>query len=90
MSIIAYIFVVLAIVTVANTDLVCPGYGFVRPQEPCVDKCSLESDHCPNGKKCCYTPLKPCGNRCLVPKDDTPKDGTCPLPKSHQDAPYWG
>ncbi|CAF1118281.1 unnamed protein product [Rotaria sp. Silwood1] len=89
MSLIAYIFVVLSIVTIANTELVCPGYGFIRPQQPCVDECSPENDHCDVGKKCCYTPLEPCGYHCLVGKDNVAKKGKCPLPSSKQNHQYW-
>ncbi|CAF4667377.1 unnamed protein product, partial [Rotaria sp. Silwood2] len=88
MPTIAYIFVVLSIVAFANTELVRPGYGFVRPQEPCVDKCSPQNDSCKGRKKCCYTPLKPCGYSCLIPKDNVAKNGTCPLPSSEQNHQY--
>ncbi|CAF1061764.1 unnamed protein product [Rotaria sordida] len=91
MSRIVYIFVVLSIIAIAiaNPESVCPGYGFVRPEEPCVDECKSESDTCDTGMKCCYTPLKPCGYRCLVGKDKIDKNGTCPPQDSDQDNFDW-
>ena len=84
MSTISCILISLAIFTIANAALVCPGYGFVRPQEPCVDQCSTDNDTCGTGKICCYTPLTPCGYRCLVGKNDVAKPGKCPSPSSEQ------
>ncbi|CAF1118300.1 unnamed protein product [Rotaria sp. Silwood1] len=89
MSTIAYIFVVFSTVIIANTELVCPGYGFVFPKPPCIAKCSPTKDHCRAGKKCCYTPLRPCGYRCLVGKDNVAKNGTCPPPSSNQTNSKW-
>ncbi|CAF0884714.1 unnamed protein product [Rotaria sordida] len=76
---------VLSIIAIANPELVCPGYGFVRPEEPYIDECKSESDTCDAGIKCCYTPLKPCGYHCLVGKDNVAKAGTCPPQDSDQD-----
>ncbi|CAF1199054.1 unnamed protein product [Adineta steineri] len=77
-------------VAIGNAKLICPGYGFIRPLEPCVDQCSLDKDTCGAGKLCCYTPQSPCGNRCLIGKDDAGKKGTCPSSQSEQKDPKWG
>lgn len=84
-----YFLILLAIIAITKAELVCPGFGFVRPQQPCVDECSTDNDTCPSGKKCCYTPLTPCGYRCLVGKENILKPGTCPLPESNQDESIW-
>ena len=89
MPTVAYLLTLLAIVTVAKSELVCPGFGFIRPEEPCVNDCSPDKDTCASGTKCCYTPLKPCGYRCLVAKENIPKRGTCPSPDSDQDDSIW-
>ncbi|UJR25114.1 hypothetical protein I4U23_006473 [Adineta vaga] len=84
-----YIYVLFALVTIANTELICPGFGFIRPQQPCIDQCSPDQDNCETGKKCCYTPEAPCGYRCLVSKNDVEKPGHCPSPQSEQTHQYW-
>ena len=89
MSTITYIFVLLAIVAITNSELVCPGFGYMRPQLPCVDQCSPDNDTCESGNKCCYTPETPCGYRCLVGKENIRKPGTCPPSQSGQTNPNW-
>jgi len=89
MSTITYIFILLAIIACADSKLTCPGYGFIRPQEPCVNQCSPGNDTCGSGKKCCYTPETSCGNRRLVGKDNVAKPGTCPPSQSDQSDPLW-
>lgn len=88
MSTVTYIIALLAIIAITDADLICPGYGFIRPQEPCVDECSADKD-CGSGKKCCYTPEAPCGYRCLVGKDNVAKPGECPSSQSEQTDPNW-
>jgi len=87
--IVAYFIALVAIITFANSSLVCPGFGFIRPQEPCVDQCSTENDTCPEGKKCCYTPSTPCGYRCLDAKLNVTRAGSCPSTESEQNYPLW-
>lgn len=78
----------LAIVTIANSELVCPGYGYIRPIQPCVNNCTVDGD-CSYGQKCCYTPVTPCGYRCLQAKENKPKSGTCPPSQSDQNIMDW-
>lgn len=89
MSSVTYFLVLLTIVVAVKAQLVCPGFGFVRPQEPCVDECSTANDTCSSGKKCCYTPLTPCGYRCLVGKVNVTKPGVCPSRESNQEESIW-
>ena len=89
MSTLTYIFAFLILVTVINSELVCPGFGFIRPQEPCVDQCSADNDTCGSGQKCCYTPQSPCGYRCVVGKQNVTKSGSCPSRDSDQSDPNW-
>ena len=89
MATIPYVLALLAIVVVAKSQLVCPGYGFIRPQQPCVDDCSPDKDTCGSGQKCCYTPLTPCGYHCVVAKQNITKPGNCPSPQSQQSEPNW-
>jgi hypothetical protein len=90
MSTVTYIFAPLAIIAFTESELICPGYGFIRPQEPCVNQCSPDKDTCGSSKKCCYTPETPCGYRCLADKDNVAKPDTCPPSQSNQSDPIWG
>lgn len=90
MSAAPYLFVLLAMIAITvNAELICPGFGFIRPQQPCVNQCSSDKDTCGTGQKCCYTPVAPCGYRCLASKNDVAKRGTCPASQSEQNHPYW-
>ena len=74
---------------IVDGELICPGFGFVRPQEPCVEQCNPQNDTCSEGKKCCYTPMEPCGFRCLEGKENISKRGICPSPVSEQEPMNW-
>lgn len=90
MSTITYVLVLTAaMATISHAEYVCPGFGFIRPQTPCVDQCSYTNDTCGTGLKCCYSPMTPCGYRCVVPKNNVPKAGTCPSQDSEQSDPNW-
>jgi hypothetical protein len=89
MSTVPYLLILLAILVIVKSELVCPGYGFIRPQQPCVNECSPDKDTCGSGQKCCYTPLTPCGYRCLIGKQNITKPGTCPPSQSDQSNPNW-
>lgn len=89
MSKLTYIYVLLALTTLARAELICPGYGYVFPQQPCVNQCSPDNDNCETGKKCCYTPYTPCGYRCLDGKNNITKSGQCPSTQSEQTNPNW-
>jgi hypothetical protein len=89
MSTITYIFALLAIIVIADAEFICPGFVFIRSQQPCVDECSIDNDKCGLGKKCCYTPETPCGYRCLIDKDNVAKPGKCPSPQTDQNNSKW-
>jgi hypothetical protein len=89
MLIVTYIFVLLAIVVTNNSELVCPGFGFIRPQQPCVNQCSTDNDTCGSGKKCCYTPETPCDYLCLIGKQNIAKPGTSPPSQFAQTDRNW-
>jgi hypothetical protein len=89
MSALQFVVVLLAMICIIDAELICPGFGFIRPQQPCVDSCSTSNDTCAAGQKCCYTPIAPCGYRCQVGKDNKPKPGSCPSSQSEQTISNW-
>ena len=89
MSALQFVVVFSAMICIIGAELVCPGFGFIRPQQPCIDSCSEANDTCPTGQKCCYTPVAPCGYRCQVAKVNKPKAGSCPKSQSDQTTSDW-
>lgn len=70
--------ILLLIISLINTEHICPGYGYVAEPVNCSSTCSQTNDQCPIGRKCCHRIEEPCGFHCIISKDNKKKLGECP------------